>query len=97
MELSDREFLQFIIAFYKELLLHDYPAYGDSVKSKKFSYLECCFLEVIMSCGLNVCDVKYFEKFDCVKFILKKEGWNERLEKMNPSDEFLEWCRKNGK
>jgi hypothetical protein len=50
-----------------------------------------------MSCSLDVCDVKYFEKFDCVKFILKKEGWSERLEKMNPSDEFLEWCRRNGK
>lgn len=90
---SDKESLQFYIAFEKELLLHDYPVIGETMRWNEMSGLECSFCELVKNYGLNVYDVKFLKKCNCVKFFVKREDLCERMEKANPSDDFLKWLQ----
>lgn len=96
---GERGFLAFIIPFYKEILLHDYPVVGETMRYKKMSAAEKGFIETVKTYHLkvyelNTCNLK---KFNSIKFFICYEDNKINIEKMNPSGEFLVWCKKVAK
>ena len=96
MELEDRAYLRFIIPFYQELMLHDFPVVGETRVMKELSETEKEMLEVLEVNKVKLQNVKFIEKFNEVRFTMcgKYPELNIRMNKVNPSTEFLERLRK---